>query len=238
MFTWTTIDGVDYIVLYAIGGQSIEAVVDSTGSAQPAVTGSTTISARSVNGTVVIAGTTSGVTAITFDKVKVLVVDKHTGYTFAQPRLSESGYFNVGPATSSVLIYGPYLVRNASLSANGETLSMVGDVNATTTINIFAPKSVKTFTWNGAHLSTKKSPLGSSTGTIAFKYQSIAELPSLAAAEWLCHDTFPELEACVAYASPLLLFLDTLFLVLMMTPLGSLPTRQLFCDPTNQPSEK
>lgn len=192
-------------MLYAVGGQSIEAVVAGSGQAQPSVTGSSTIAAHSVNSTTVISGTTSGVAVVTVGSIKVIVTDKQTAYTFSQPRLSKPGYFNVGPATSSVLIYGPYLVRNVTLSSNGETLSLVGDVNATTNINIFAPKTVKTFKWNGATISTKKGTLGSSVGTIAFKYASIAKLPSLSAATWLCHDTFPEKETYVCKRLSLLL---------------------------------
>lgn len=197
MFTWTTIDHVDYLVLYAIGGQSIEAVIGATGQNQPSVAGSSTITARSLNSNTVISGTTSGVAVVTVGSIKVIVTDKKTAYTFAQPRLSPAGYFNVGPATSSVLIYGPYLVRNATLSSNGDTLSIVGDLNATTSINIFAPQTVKTFTFNGAAFSTTKGALGSSVGTLTFKYASVVELPSLQAVEWLCQDTFPEKETCV-----------------------------------------
>ncbi|KAF8320898.1 glycoside hydrolase family 35 protein [Clavulina sp. PMI_390] len=188
VFTWTTIDGVDYLVLYAIAGQSIEAVIST--SSHPTVAGSSTIKASTVNGTTVITGTTSGVAVVTVGSIKVLVVDKHTAYTFAQPRLEAEGYFNVGPATSSVLIYGPYLVREATLS--GSTLSIVGDINATTTINVFAPKSVRSISWNGTPLSTKTNSVGALSATIAFKYSSIAALPSLTTAEWLCHDTLPE----------------------------------------------
>ncbi|KAF8323218.1 glycoside hydrolase family 35 protein [Clavulina sp. PMI_390] len=191
VFTWTTIDQVDHIILYTIRGQSIEAVVSAPGAKSLNVTGSTTIAASIVNGTAVITGTASGMTVVNLSTVKIIVVDKDTAYTFSQPRLANSGYFNIGPATSSVLVSGPYLVRNATITGNN-TLNLVGDINSTTTVNVFATKSIASVTWNGARLHTKRSGLGTITATIPFKYGSQLQLPSLSSAEWLCHDTFPE----------------------------------------------
>lgn len=111
--------------------------------------------------------------------------DKQNAYSFAQPRLAEPGYFNMGPASSSVLVYGPYLVRNATLSQDGETLSLFGDTNATTAINIFAPKSITSFKWNGATIATSTSSIGSQIGVIKFKYSGLGvKLPSLSSNEW------------------------------------------------------
>lgn len=105
----------------------------------------------------------------------------------------------MGPASSSVLIQGPYLVRNATLSKDGHTLSILGDTNATTTLNVFGPKSIEIIKWNGETLLWKKSATGAFSGTIGFKYAKLSTtpLPSLTDAEWSCHDTFPEKETRV-----------------------------------------
>lgn len=145
-----------------------------------------------MNGSVVISGTTSSVSVVTFGSAKIIVVDKQTAYSFWSPRLKSAPYFNIGPASSAVLVHGPYLVRNATLSTDGHTLSLIGDTNSTTTIKIFAPSSVKTFKWNGKTITTKKNADGASSGTIGFKYSGRQSLPDLTTASWKCQDSFPE----------------------------------------------
>lgn len=120
------------------------------------------------------------------------MVDKQTAYSFWSPRLKSAPYFNIGPASSAVLVHGPYLVRNATLSTDGHTLSFVGDINSTTTIDIFAPSSVNTFKWNGKTIITEKTIYGASSGTIKFNYSAGQSLPSLSTASWKCQDSFPE----------------------------------------------
>ena len=59
----------------------------------------------------------------------------------------------------SVLVGGPYLVRNASLvdsntEGEGKTLALVGDLNASVPLTVFAPPDVVRVTWNGEPVGT------------------------------------------------------------------------------------
>ncbi|KAJ7483608.1 glycoside hydrolase family 35 protein [Mycena latifolia] len=81
----------------------------------------------------------------------VLFADSVTAATFWAPVLPGAGafgsYWAIG-SNASVLVGGPYLVRNASIS--GSTLALVGDLNTTAPLTVIAPPTVKSVTWNGA----------------------------------------------------------------------------------------
>lgn len=191
--TWTTIDGTDIVVLYALAGQSIEAVIADASGAPPTVAGSSTISARVTNASVAITGTPSGVSVVSFGKAKVIVVDKHTALSFWNPRLLGTGatLYDAAPDVPSVLVAGPYLVRNATVS--GMTLELFGDLNQTTTIDVIAPAAVKTVLWNGAKVTVAKSNIGTLRGQLSFGLK--ATIPSLKSAIWSCADSLPEIQA-------------------------------------------
>jgi hypothetical protein len=192
--TWTTIDGKDVIVLYALKGQAIEAVLTSSTAslAAPSVTGSS-IKAQAINATVQITGSPSGISTVTFGSTVVIVADKETATTFWNPHLTNpSSPYDVSPDAASVLIVGPYLVRNATIS--GSTLKVFGDINATTAISFLAPKAVTHLTWNGRQVTLKDSNIiGMKTGSVAFSL-SKPSLPNLKSARWSCVDSLPEIQ--------------------------------------------
>ncbi|KAH8115249.1 hypothetical protein DFH11DRAFT_1726116 [Phellopilus nigrolimitatus] len=173
VMTWTTLNATDFIILYALAGQSIEAVV-SGGTGTPAISGCSSVNATTTNGTVVITGSPSGVCAISFGNATVLVADKVTATTFWAPRLPSSNatQYDQAPDVPAVLVAGPYLVRNATLSSDGSALLLTGDLNATTTLDVFAPESVTSVSWNGQG----------------------ASLPSLKNVTWFCADSLPEIQ--------------------------------------------
>ncbi|KAG8687962.1 hypothetical protein FRC08_011692, partial [Ceratobasidium sp. 394] len=193
--TWATFDGIDHIVLYA-KNQAIEAVVPTN--ATSITSSASTISARVVNGVAIITGTApaSGLAVVKFGKTAVWVVDK----TWLAPRIwaprvgggtSGNGRYELGPRTDAVLVFGPYLVRNATII--GSSVSLVGDLksNTTTEIEVLAPAPVRSVTWNGKSVKVAKTAVGTLKGTIAT--QDLApKLPSLKALEWRCADSLPE----------------------------------------------
>lgn len=187
--TWTTIDSIDYIVLYSLKGQTIEAVLNAKGS--PTVKGSSTILAHSINGTVAITGTASGISVVSVGSTRIIIADKETAYTFWNPRLSTG--FNVGPPTSSILVVGPYLVRNVTLKSS--VLEIYGDTNGSTTIDVIAPSSVHTFKWNSQIIKLSTTVIGTKRGEIGFKFSDLAKtIPSLKNLEWKCADSLPEIQ--------------------------------------------
>lgn len=174
-------------MLYVPIGQSVEAVV-SKGST-PTVTGSSSISAKLVNGSVIITGTASGANFVKFGSTTVLVLDKVTATAFWQPRLGKTA--NASPKTPSVIVGGPHLVRNATLS--GSTLALVGDTNTTTPLTVIAPSSVTGVTWNGKSVSVKKGSAGELTGSVAGP-QALSDLPKLTSRSWKTADSLPEVD--------------------------------------------
>jgi Beta-galactosidase, domain 3/Beta-galactosidase, domain 2 len=90
-----------------------------------------------------------------------------------------------------VFVYGPYLVRNPTLS--GSSLYLRGSTNATTPIEVAAPSSVTSLYWNGALVSTTTTSYGTLTGTLADP--ASMTLPNLATQQWKysagSHETSP-----------------------------------------------
>lgn len=87
----------------------------------------------------------------------------------------------------TVLVQGPYLVRTAAIS--GSTISLTGDsTNASTTLEVFAPKNVNTVTWNGKTLKTSKTAYGSLQGSRSGP--SSVKLPPLNGWKW--NNSLPE----------------------------------------------
>ena len=189
VLTQTTIDSVDYIVLYALKGQAIEAQLHSSVVKTPTVIGPNDIKARIQGKSVVINGNPNGISVVKFGSVVVIVADKAAAATFWQPRLSAS--YDVSPDTPSVLVVGPYLVRNASVV--GSNLLLTGDVEKAIEITIIAPSSVKIIKWNGKLVKTSKGSLG--VGLVA-KLDDIPRLPALPILknlEWKSADSLPEI---------------------------------------------
>ncbi|KZT23601.1 glycoside hydrolase family 35 protein [Neolentinus lepideus HHB14362 ss-1] len=190
VFTQTTIGGVDYLVLYAQVGHSIEAVIPAT--AVPQVTGSGSIKATSTNGSVVITGSTSGISRVVFSGATVIVADKETALSLWNIRLPSSNntLYDVTPDAPSVLVSGPYLVRNASIT--GSTLELYGDINATTALGVIAPSSVNSVSWNGESVQVQNVAPGVFNGTLEFGTK--VSLPGLKEAEWYCANSLPEID--------------------------------------------
>ncbi|KAF7313122.1 putative beta-galactosidase A [Mycena kentingensis (nom. inval.)] len=196
--TWQTFDGLNTILLYALNGQYIEIAAEATPRVKITTAGSKTISATVTGKTVTISGTPSGLSSVTFGKTRVIVADKKTAASVWAPRLASSASgnakYDLQPEIPSVLIFGPYLVRSAS--AKGSTLVLTGDLNATTTLDIFAPAKFKSVTWNGAAVKTTANGLGGMRASVAFpKSVAQAKVPVLTELDWKCADSLPELAA-------------------------------------------
>ncbi|KAK7017720.1 putative beta-galactosidase A [Favolaschia claudopus] len=198
VLTWVTFDGVDTIVLYALEGQYIEISVEGVSREKISHSGSNTISAKTTGKTVTIAGSPSGLSIVTIGHTRLIIGDKKTVSGFYAPRLSVSGtghdHYELGPSNPSVLVLGPYLVRSAT--AHGSVLALTGDLNATTTLDVFAPKRFTSVTWNGASVHTTHSSIGSLRGEVKFsKAIESAKIPVLKDLEWKCADSLPELDS-------------------------------------------
>jgi hypothetical protein len=72
-------------------------------------------------------------------------------------------------------------------------LAITGDLKSgsTTELEVLAPSSVKSVTFNGKSVKVSKTPLGTLKGSIATK-DLTPKLPSLKTLQWKCTDSLPE----------------------------------------------
>ncbi|QKX56339.1 uncharacterized protein TRUGW13939_03440 [Talaromyces rugulosus] len=94
---------------------------------------------------------------------------------------------------SPVVINGGYLLRQASISSTDVSIS--GDVNTTTTIEIVAGllSGASTITFNGQRLHTTVHADGRLSATVEYSQPNI-KLPNFSTLEWRYLDTLPETE--------------------------------------------
>jgi hypothetical protein len=163
---------------------------------RPNVGGSASISAlNGANGTLVITGTSSGVSSVALGNATIFIADKHSALSFWNVHLpsADASIYDRAPDVPSVFVFGPYLVRNATLGGGGGVLALHGDLNTTTTLDVVAPSSVQRITWNGRLVRVQRSSIGTLRGTLGFSSKP-PELPDLKLAEWSCTDSLPEIQ--------------------------------------------
>ncbi|KAF7346101.1 Beta-galactosidase [Mycena sanguinolenta] len=99
--------------------------------------------------------------------IVAIILDKATANQWHAPIIAGPGpfgnYFSIG-SNETVLVSGPYVLRNASIASN--TLSLTGDLNGTTPIEVIAPNSVSTMLWNGVPVQMTRTARGSFTGQV------------------------------------------------------------------------
>ena len=131
------------------------------------------------------------------DAQLVLFADPITAATFWAPALPGSASDGLGSfwqfgTNSTLLVGGPNLVRNASLSANGATLALRGDLNASVPLTVIAPPSVRAVTWNGAGVRVRSDGQGVLHGSLTQKVTGVS-VPALTG--WKFADSLPEIQA-------------------------------------------
>ncbi|KAJ3561176.1 hypothetical protein NP233_g10355 [Leucocoprinus birnbaumii] len=195
IMTWTTIDSSDTLILYAPSGQTGETAF--TFASAPTVSAPPAISSNFTGGVLTLHYTlTTGIQSVTVssgsNRINLLIMDKATANTWHAPVIAQSGmfgnYFSVGSNTT-VLVGGPYVLRNATISGN--TLSMFGDLNGTTNLEFFAPASVTALRWNGVSHSVTKTSRGSFSTTVNGPAQA-SPLPILQ--NWKAMGSLPEID--------------------------------------------
>ncbi|PSK34590.1 hypothetical protein B9Z65_8916 [Elsinoe australis] len=92
-------------------------------------------------------------------------------------------------ASEQIFVFGPYLVRSASLQDG--TVNIVGDNDNSTTIEVYAGEDASTISWNGQVLQTTRTSYGSLTAPISGAApESTGDLPAIT--DWQSADSFPE----------------------------------------------
>ncbi|EKM56228.1 glycoside hydrolase family 35 protein [Phanerochaete carnosa HHB-10118-sp] len=188
-----SIGGIDTVFLYGDTNQGHEFAF-SSGSSQP-----TTVAFAP--------GFKTGLQVVSSPKSTasplVLWADTQTASTFFAPAVSTgaatfTNYWQFG-TNETVLVGGPMLVRNATVS--GSRLALRGDLNASTPLTLLVPSSVSTVSWNGANVAVK-SLSGAPTlpgaklleGQLSFSLgKGSVSVPALTG--WKFKDSLPEVQS-------------------------------------------
>ncbi|KDN33240.1 hypothetical protein RSAG8_13669, partial [Rhizoctonia solani AG-8 WAC10335] len=146
-----------------------------------------------MNGTAIITGASSGLARVRVGSMSVWVADKAwLAPQIWAPRMGMdgNGQYDLGPRTGSVLVFGPYLVRNATII--GSTLALTGDLKPEMThLQAVIPPPIKSITFNHHPVQVSISPTGTLQGSITVQ-DPTPKLPSLRDLEWKYADSLPE----------------------------------------------
>ncbi|KAJ7069972.1 glycoside hydrolase family 35 protein [Mycena amicta] len=190
IMTWTTIDSTDYVgkaEKTAFLFPSAPTVISSSPAAG--------IASTFANGTLTLNYGLNGSSFVTITqgstKIVAVILDKSTANQWHAPLIAGEGafanYFSIG-SNQTVLVAGPYVLRTAAIS--GRTLSLTGDINGTTPIEVIAPASVSTVVWNDRTVVTTRSARGSLTGRIA----GAPAIPLPVLSNWKVSGSLPEID--------------------------------------------
>lgn len=195
----------DVLFVFGNSDQCNELALHGASSHRPFIN-STTVSiqfSQKANSTII--GITPGVKGlvpiIDSDDQLILYADADTADTFFSPVISSSSggdfanYWQVG-TNSSVLVGGPYLVRNASIA--GDELRLRGDLNARTTLRVYGPSGINKVTWNGDALQLTSSAVERAKGLYTAQLRTTVALEELNVpklANWRFQDSLPEIQS-------------------------------------------
>ena len=142
------------------------------------------VTKRTDGTTLVSISSVSGASIVKFaDGLRVIVLDKPTAYATFVPSLSTDPS---APAKYNLVVTGPSLVRSAKIS--GTVVTLTGDLTEDTTIEVFAPLTVTSLTWNGRHLSVRRTRYGS---LIATSHPSLSGV-QIGSMSWRSANGLPE----------------------------------------------
>ena len=156
-----------------------------------------------------LAGIEGLVTVWDSDEQLVLYSDTATAGTFWSPEIPASSggdfasYWQFGTNTS-ILVGGPYLVRNATLS--GPMLALQGDLKEGVRLIVVAPDTVRMVTWNGTPVSadvnaaTAVTSIGGFTAYISPSSLVVGISPPQLT-NWRYADSLPEMQTSFSDAN-------------------------------------
>ena len=129
----------------------------------------------------------------------VLFSDPVTAATFWAPAIKSAtestvpgleSFWQFGTNTT-VLVGGPYLVRNATIS--GSTLALRGDLNASVPLTVIGPTEIKAVTWNGERVEVESDGRGVLRGKLTLgEVVKTVQIPKLGG--WRYADSLPEVK--------------------------------------------
>ena len=99
-------------------------------------------------------------------------------------------------SNSTILVGGPNLVRNASISSDGSKLALRGDLNASTDLSLLVPPTVRSVTWNGkdVRVSEVDDIPGFLLGRLEFTLNKEKDIHVPSLTGWKFQDSLPEVK--------------------------------------------
>ena len=207
------IDKRDILFLHGTISQDHEAALVLTGTPNKVqiiqsslVKFTTTSNSSLTSGTTIVSflsGINGLVTVWDSDTQLVLYADSVTAATFWSPVIAGpshdplANYWGLG-TNQSILVGGPYLVRDASLS--GSTLALRGDLKTDVMLTVIAPRNVRYITWNGVPVSgdfsvaSSLSSIGGFVGQLQMRHSLTAGIKVPKLTRWKFKDSLPEIQ--------------------------------------------
>ncbi|KAF7798724.1 hypothetical protein EIP86_009949 [Pleurotus ostreatoroseus] len=203
-------DNQDFVILYAPSGQTGETVLQFSSAPRVSVSNGSSVSYTIADNTITLNYALGSVEYVSVDlsgsTVILALMAKETASQWHAPMIPGEGtfgnYFSIG-TNETVLVGGPYLVRSAEISGNSLLLAGVlfssrvvpsltdvqtGDLNGTTSVEVFAPQRVTTVEWNGKVQETSKTSQGSMTFSVA----GVKSVPFPVLSNWKVSGSLPE----------------------------------------------
>ncbi|KAF8204850.1 glycoside hydrolase family 35 protein [Pholiota molesta] len=205
LLTWATIDGRDVILLYGNSGELHETAIKFTSPAPPTVkvvSGTGTIKQKVLTGgALALQYTTSGQTVVQVgSNILLYILDRANAYQFwvLHPPAS-TGALPQYSTANPIIVKGGYLLR--SVSVDGSSLALVGDLNSTANFEIVAPAAQShSVTFNASPLSMIKTSYGTLTASKVPSLPAVT-LPTLSALTWKTANSLPEISGSYSDAA-------------------------------------
>lgn len=195
IFTWKSYGGRVVLVVHGGSGELHELAVSRTSGATSIEGSGVKLSNR--NGNTILQWETSSNrrTVRIGANFHVIILDRNSAYNYwTVSTLPEGSYSHDATPASDLIIKAGYLLRTATVTGN--VINLVGDINATTTIEVVggAHDGIDGLTFNGEELKTTRDRSGFLGATVSFDTPEI-KLPDLSALQWKYVNTLPELQA-------------------------------------------
>ncbi len=133
------------------------------------------------------------------DAPLIIYADASIASAYFAPVLPGKGDFSAFwqfGSNNTILVGGPNLVRNASISSDGTKLSLRSDLNASTDLSLLVPPTVKSVTWNGQNVRVTEVDQipGFLQGQLEFTLNKEKDIRVPSLTGWKFQDSLPEVK--------------------------------------------
>ncbi|KAK4691078.1 hypothetical protein P7C71_g5850, partial [Lecanoromycetidae sp. Uapishka_2] len=201
VFTWKSYESKTILVLYGDLDETHEAAIGIVSGAAPLTAIKTGlgegVDAQIFNGSLILNWIVSPTTIVVVpigDNLILYLMNRNEAYNCWVLDLPNDGpvYNFTDPFNTAVIIRAGYLLRTAAI--DGQTLSLTGDINETTTIEVMgAPSGVTELSFNGETVSTTRTSYGALTGNVTYTDPRFS-LPILSDLDWRAINSLPEID--------------------------------------------